>query len=119
MKILIAGSRSISEFDFSDTEEAISASAEEKSDELLIKEGEALLSSYLSEKLKDSKDFSLLFFVWAFIKKFGENGYAKFFFEDEEYEKFLKDIRELLSNKELYIETQRRYINELKVNGKI
>ena len=53
------------------------------------------------------------------IKKFGENGYAKFFFEDEEYEKFLKDIRELLSNKELYIETQRRYINELKVNGKI
>jgi len=53
------------------------------------------------------------------IKKFGENGYATFFFEDEEYEKFLKDIRELLSNKELYIETQRRYINELKVNGKI
>ena len=53
------------------------------------------------------------------IKKFGENGYAKFFFEDEEYEKFLKDIRELLSNKKLYIETQRNYINELKVNGKI
>ena len=24
--------------------------------------------------------------------KFGENGYAKFFFEDEEYENFLKDI---------------------------
>ena len=53
------------------------------------------------------------------IKKFGENGYAKFFFEDEEYEKFLKDIRELLSNKKLYIETQRNYINELKVNGTI
>ena len=53
------------------------------------------------------------------IKKFGENGYAKFFFKDEEYEKFLKDIRELLSNKKLYIETQRNYINELKVNGKI
>lgn len=53
------------------------------------------------------------------IKKFGENGYAKFFFEDEEYEKFLKDIRKLLSNKKLYIETQRNYINELKVNGKI
>lgn len=55
----------------------------------------------------------------ALIKKFGENGYAKFFFEDKEYEKFLKDIRELLSNKSLYIETQRKYINELKVNGKI
>ena len=51
------------------------------------------------------------------IKKFGENGYAKFFFEDEEYAKFLKDVRELLSNKKLYIETQRNYINELKVNG--
>jgi len=24
-------------------------------------------------EFKDSKDFSLLFFVWAFIKKFGEN----------------------------------------------
>ena len=55
----------------------------------------------------------------ALIRKFGENGYAKFFFKDEEYEKFLKDIRELLSNKELYIETQRNYINKLKVNGKI
>lgn len=55
----------------------------------------------------------------ALIKKFGENGYAKFFFEDKEYDKFLKDIRELLSNKSLYIETQRNYINELKVNGKI
>lgn len=46
--------------------------------------------------------------------KFGENGYAKFFFEDEEYEKFLKEIRELLKNKKLFIETQRAYINKLK-----
>ncbi len=44
----------ISEFDFSDTEEAISDSVEEKSDELLIKEGEELISSYLSGKLKDN-----------------------------------------------------------------
>jgi len=49
---------SISEFDFSDTEKAISASAEEKSDELLIKEGEALINSYLSERLKE-KGFDL------------------------------------------------------------
>ena len=33
--------------------------------------------------------------------------------------KLKKEELELLSNKELYIETQRRYINELKVNGKI
>lgn len=42
--------------------------------------------------------------------KFGENGYAKFFFKDEEYEKFLAEIRELLSDKEKFIETQRDYI---------
>lgn len=51
--------------------------------------------------------------------KFGENGYAKFFFKDEEYEKFLKDIRELLSDKNLFIDTQRTYINELKKKGVI
>ena len=51
--------------------------------------------------------------------KFGENGYAKFFFKDEEYEKFLKDIRELLSDKKRFIETQKNYINELKIKGVI
>ena len=51
--------------------------------------------------------------------KFGENGYAKFFFKDEEYEKFLKDIRELLSDKKRFIETQKKYINELKAKGMI
>lgn len=49
--------------------------------------------------------------------KFGENGYAKFFFKDEEYEQFLKDIRKLLSDKNNYIETQRNYINKLKKSG--
>lgn len=49
--------------------------------------------------------------------KFGENGYAKFFFKDEEYEKFLKEIRELLSDKKLFIDTQRAYVNELKHKG--
>lgn len=47
-------------------------------------------------------------------QKFGENGYAKFFFKDEEYEKFLTDIRKLLSNKEKFIEAQRTYIEKLK-----
>ena len=49
--------------------------------------------------------------------KFGENGYAKFFFKDEEYENFLKDIRELLSDKNKFIETQKNYINNLKAKG--
>lgn len=51
--------------------------------------------------------------------KFGENGYAKFFFKDDVYEKFLKDIRDLLSDKDNYIETQRDYINKLKENGEL
>lgn len=49
--------------------------------------------------------------------KFGENGYAKFFFKDEEYEKFLTEIRELLSDKNKFIETQKNYINNLKAKG--
>lgn len=49
--------------------------------------------------------------------KFGENGYAKFFFKDEEYDNFLKEIRELLLDKEKFIDTQRNYINELKNQG--
>lgn len=51
--------------------------------------------------------------------KFGENGYAKFFFKDEEYESFLKDIRELLLDKKLFVDTQRTYINKLKNMGVI
>ena len=42
-----------------------------------------------------------------------------FFFEDEEYEKFLKDIRELLLDKNKFIKTQKNYINELKLKGEL
>lgn len=49
--------------------------------------------------------------------KFGENGYAKFYFKDEEYEKFLSEIRALLADKNNFIETQKNYINELKSKG--
>lgn len=52
-------------------------------------------------------------------KKFGENGYAKFYFKDSVYEKFLQDLRELLSNKDNYIETQRQYIKKLKKEKKL
>ena len=52
-------------------------------------------------------------------KKFGENGYAKFYFKDSVYEKFLQDLRALLSNKDNYIETQRQYIKKLKKENKL
>ncbi len=48
------------------------------------------------------------------INKFGENGYAKFYFKDSTYEQFLIDIRKLLSNKNNFIATQKKFINELK-----
>ena len=55
----------------------------------------------------------------ALLKKFGENGYARFYFNDTTYEKFLKDIRYLLLDKTKFIETQKKYINKLKTNGNL
>lgn len=51
--------------------------------------------------------------------KFGEKGYAKFFFKDESYETFLSEIRELLQDKEKFIKVQREYIEKLKEIGEI
>ena len=48
------------------------------------------------------------------MSKFGEGGYAKFYFKDKRYEDFLKEIRVLLSNKENYLKVQREYIRKLK-----
>ena len=46
----------------------------------------------------------------ALMKKFGKNGYAKFYFKDAEYERFLDEIRKLLSDKNKFIETQKGFI---------
>jgi len=51
--------------------------------------------------------------------KFGEGGYAKFYFKDKQYEGFLKELRNLLKDKNKYIETQRNYISKLKEEEKI
>jgi uncharacterized protein len=45
-------------------------------------------------------------------KKFGVGGYAKFYFDDPDYEKFLTNIRSLLADKERFVQTQRNYILE-------
>lgn len=37
------------------------------------------------------------------LKKFGKNGYSKFFFEDKEYENYLDELQYLLNNKEEFI----------------
>ncbi len=51
------------------------------------------------------------------VNKFGVNGYAKFYFKDLEYEKFLKKLRKLLENKEEFCNTQREYIKKIKKEG--
>ena len=45
--------------------------------------------------------------------KFGYNGYAKFFLKDNEYEKFLSNIREILKDKEEFCKIQETYIKKL------
>ena len=49
--------------------------------------------------------------------KFGKAGYAKFYFKDEEYESFLKEMRALLADKARFIERQREYITAQKASG--
>lgn len=46
-------------------------------------------------------------------KKFGYDGYAKFYFKDEQYECFLKDIRKLLEDKEKFCKAQEKYVKEI------
>ncbi len=53
------------------------------------------------------------------LNKFGENGYAKYFFKDQVYENFLNEIRELLKDKDRFIKTQKEYIDKLKDEGKL
>ncbi len=50
----------------------------------------------------------------ALLGKFGKDGKANFFFRDTTYEQFLHDIRELLSDKDKFIEKQRKYILKMK-----
>lgn len=45
-------------------------------------------------------------------KKFSEDGYANFFLEDKKYDNYLKDLRNLLNNKEKFIEKLRIIISE-------
>ncbi len=50
------------------------------------------------------------------IKKFGRNGYAvkKFYVEDDKYEKFLKELQDLIDNKSEFIERAKKVLALLK-----
>lgn len=45
--------------------------------------------------------------------KFGENGYAKFYLKDEEYEKFLNDLRTLLKDENNFYKVQEAHIRKI------
>ena len=70
-----------------------------------------------TEGLTDQELFERAYDV--LVKKFGEHGYAKFYFEDNEYENFLKEIRNLLKNKDNFCKVQKEYIEKLKKDGVI
>ena len=70
--------------------------------------------SYGKEHTPDATDRELYERSYDVLnKKFGYNGYAKFYFKDKEYEEFLKDIRNLLENKENFYKVQENYIKGL------
>lgn len=79
-----------------------------------------LMRTYTYGKKLDTSSTDEELFHRAFSvlnNKFGVDGYAKFYFEDEEYDKFLKEIRELLEDEDEFCRRQRAYIEELKSKG--
>ncbi|MCI8347730.1 MAG: HD domain-containing protein [Bacilli bacterium] len=48
------------------------------------------------------------------LKKFGNNGYANFFVEDTDYNNYLKELQQLLNNKEKFIERLKDIITKIK-----
>lgn len=71
------------------------------------------------QKKKDpnSTDDELIEQSYTFaIKKFGKNGYAvkKFYVEDERYEKFLKEIQDLIDDKPQFIKRAQIVLKRLK-----
>lgn len=45
-------------------------------------------------------------------EKYGENGYAKVYLEDKEFDEAIKELRQALSNKEEFIERVKKVINQ-------
>ena len=77
---------------------------------------QCLKRSYIYGKKKNPDLSDVEIFEGAYkvlSNKFGENGYAKFYFKDTTYENFLKDIRQLLSDKNKFIEAQRACVANL------
>ena len=46
------------------------------------------------------------------IYQYGENGYAKVYLEDKEFDEAIKKLRQVLSNKEEFIKRVKRVVRE-------
>lgn len=77
-------------------------------------------SYYYGKKLDpDATDEELFKRAYNVLKnKFGEGGYAKFYYKYEPYDSFLKEIRELLEDEDKFCNTQKEYIEYLEKGGK-
>lgn len=72
---------------------------------------------YRKEHFPNMSDLEIMEGAYEHLKeKFGVHGYAKCYIIDEEYEKYLKDIRELLSDKELFFQKQQEIINKVEAD---
>ena len=78
-------------------------------------------SYYYGKKLDpNATDEELFKRAYNVLKsKFGEGGYAKFYYKDLEYENFLKEIRELLKDEDKFCNAQKDYIEQLEKERKL
>ena len=77
---------------------------------------QCLERSYYYGKKLDPNATEMDLYKRAFFhlnQKFGENGYAKFFLKDAEYEEFLYEIRKILKDEKEFCEIQKNYIKKL------
>lgn len=77
---------------------------------------ETLKRAYLYTKkhYSDMTNKQVIENVYEHLKdKYGEEGYANFFLEDEKYENYLKELRKLLNNKEEFIKYLEKIIKEI------
>lgn len=77
---------------------------------------QCLERSYYYGKKLDPNATEMDLYKRAFFhlnQKFGENGYAKFFLKDAEYEEFLFEIRKILKDEKEFCKIQKNYIKKL------
>lgn len=71
--------------------------------------------SYGKRNYKELTEEEQIERMYNYLKeKYGENGYAKIYLEDEEFDEAIEKLRQALSNKEKFIERVKKVINNTK-----